>query len=200
MLTAEQLSKLLNRSLTDAETANFELYLKISVQRLEELLCMKVCKASDDRSYQSRYGYREVYVDPFRDIVSVTIDDEEVTEFTTKQNDNLNGTWYNIIEFDTKRTGEKIVVDAAWGFNQLPVDLQLLLARLFAQGSVEQTSDSQVKSKSIEDFSITFKDNATYDEFVLGNASIIDKYSQCNQSGIRHGAVRSYGLRPFYNY
>lgn len=203
MLTKAQLAALLNRSLSSAEDTNFDLYLKIATSRLEALLCMQVCSDGGERTYESRYGYRTVYVDPLTDVTTITIDGEEVSEddYTLKQNDSLNGSWYNAIEFDTKRTGENIVVDADWGFDSLPVDLQLLLARLFAQGSVEQVSDGQVKSKSIEDFSVTFKDSATYDEFVTSNSSVINKYNLCNQGVIRHGFIWGYDdLRPVRPY
>lgn len=203
MLSKAQLATLLNRSLSSAEDTNFDLYLKIATSRLEELLCMRVCSDGGERTYESRYGYRTVYVDPLTDVTSITIDGEDVSEddYTLKQNDSLNGSWYNAIEFDTKRTGENIVVDADWGFDSLPVDLQLLLARLFDQGSVEQTSDGQVKSKSIEDFSVTFKDSATYDEFVNSNSSVIKKYNLCNQGIIRHGSIWGYDdIRPVQSY
>lgn len=189
MLSKEQVAKLLNRSLTSSEDANFDTYLKIAVQRLEEMLCMTLCGDAAERTYQTREGYRTLYVDPFTDVTTVTVDGKEVTAFTKKQNDKFNGYWYNVIEFDSKQTGKNVVVDADWGFDKLPVDLQLLLARLFGQGSVEHTSDGQVKEKKIEDFSVTYKDGATFDEFVLANSSIIDKYSQCNVGTIRSGAV-----------
>jgi hypothetical protein len=192
MLKKEQLSKLLNRSLTSSEESNFDLYLKIATQRLEELLCIRLCGDDSERTYESRNGYRTVYVDPFTDINAVTIDDEEVTDYTMKQNDNLNGAWYNILEFDTKRRGEKITVDADWGFSPVPTDLQLLLAKLFDQGSVEQTVNTNVKSKKIEDFTVTFKDSATFDEFVTSNSAAIDKYSQCDQGIIRHGCISAF--------
>lgn len=202
MLTQEQLSKLLNRPLTTAETTNFSLYLKIATSRLEELLCMSICADDGERTYGTRLGYRTVYVDPFTDVNTVSIDGNETDDYTVKQNDKFNGSWYNIIEFDRKQSGENIVVDAEWGFDPCPVDLQLLLARLFAQGSVEQTSDSLVKTKKIEDFSVTFKDGATYDEFVLSNSATIDKYSQCNQGQILHGSVSwgYYDLRSVREY
>lgn len=196
MLTQEQVSKLLGRSLTTLETDNFTLYLKIATQKLEELLCMTLCGDSDERTYETRDGYRTLYVDPFTDVNSITIDGNETEDYTIKQNDKFNGSWYNVIEFDRKQTGKNVVVDADWGFDSLPSDLQLLLAKLFAQGSVEQTSDSQVKSKKIEDFTVTYKDGATYDEFVLSNASVIDKYAQCSQGYIRHGEVCD--VRPVY--
>ena len=193
MLKKETLVKLLNRPLTTAEDANYELYLKIAKQRLSELLCMNLSTTAGERTYESRTGYRTVYIDPFTDIISVKINGDEVDadDYTLKQNDNLNASWYNIIEFDRQRSGQKIVVDATWGFgSNCPLDLQLLLAKLFDQGSVEQIKD-EVKSKKIEDFTVTYNDSATYDDFVLANKAVIDKYSYCNQGFIRHGRVRS---------
>lgn len=201
MLTKVQTSKLLNRSLTTAEDVNYDLYINIAVQRMEELLCIDLCGDDGERTYETRLGYREVYVDPFTDITSVTINDDEVSadDYTIKQNDRFNGSWYNVIEFDRKRNIQKIVVDADWGFGSLPSDLQLLLAQLFNQNTLEQTADNNIKSKKIEDFTVTFKDNATYNEFVSANSSVISKYSQCNQSAIRHGAVCD-DIRPLYSY
>jgi hypothetical protein len=191
MLTAEQIAILLNRSLTTAETTNFSTYLKISTEKLEELLCMNLCKKTEERTFITRYGYRGVYTDPFRNINSITLDGNAVSEddYTVMQNDKYNGSWYNLILFDTAQRANKVVVDASWGFNSTPADLQLLLARLFAQNTTDQTTDNQVKSKKIEDFTVTYKDSPTYDEFVLSNSSTIDKYAQCNVSQIRHGAV-----------
>jgi hypothetical protein len=202
MLTEAQVAKLLGRSLTTLETDNFKTYLKIATERLEELLCMTLCGDSDERTYETRTGYRTLYVDPFTDVTSVTIDGNETTEFTVKQNDKFNGSWYNVIQFDRKQTGKNVVVDADWGFNPMPSDLQLLLAGLFNQNSVGQTTDGQVKSKSIEDFSVTYKDSATFYEFVESNASIVDKYSQCSQGYIRHGDVCRWSddVRPVYYY
>lgn len=197
MLNQAQIEKLLGRSLTANESSNFTLYLKIATQRLEELLCMNLKSDASERTYETRKGYRAVYVDPFTELNSVTIDDEVVDEddYTIKQNDNLNASWYNIIEFDTVRRGQKIVVDADWGFGSCPTDLQLVLAKLFDQGSVEQLTDNTVQSKKIEDFTVTYKDGATFDEWILANQSIVDKYSHCNQGYIRHGRIR-----PIYHY
>jgi hypothetical protein len=152
-----------------------------------------LCGEEEERIYESRIGYRTLYVDPFTDITSVSIDGNETTDYVVKQFDRRNGSWYNVIEFDRKQDGKDVTVDADWGFDKLPVDLQTLLAKLFAQGSVEQTTDNQVKSKKIEDFAVTYKDAATFDEFVLANRSTIDKYSNCQQGYIRHGRTCSSG-------
>lgn len=201
MLNQAQAAKLLNRSLTTAEASNFDLYLKIAMQRLEELLCIDLCGSAGERTYQTRTGYRTLYVDPFTDITSVSIDGNTTDEYIVKQNDKFNGSWYNIIEFDRRQLSDRVVVDADWGFGSTPLDLQLLLAQLFSQGSIEQTSDNNVKSKKIEDFTVTYKDSATYDEFINTNSAVITKYSQCNIGAIRHGAVHGYDyIRPVYDY
>jgi hypothetical protein len=190
LLSKEQVAKLLNRTLTAAEIENFELYLKNATERLQGLLCVTLCGDDSERTYGTRSGYRTVYIDPFTDLNSVTIDGEVVDadDYTIKQNDKFNGGWYNIIEFDTKRAGENITVDADWGFDCLPGDLQMFLAKLFDQGSVEQVADT-VKSKKIEDFTVTYNAHATFDELVLANSATVSKYSQCDQGSIRHGRV-----------
>lgn len=204
MLEKEQVSKLLGRSLTSLEEANFDTYIKIATERLEELLCFTLCGNCDDggeRTYEPRIGYRTLFIDPFREVVSVTIDDEEVStsKYIKKQNDKFNGSWYNSIEFTTPmKDCDRIVVDADWGFKVMPIDLQLLIARLFAQGSTEQRSDNQVKSKKIEDFTVTYKDGSTFDEFVAANQSTIDKYSLCNIGRISHGRIRRFRDERLY--
>lgn len=196
MLDATEMAKLLGRSLTAAETTNFDLYLNIATGHLEELTCQEMAKQAEDaeaedRTFGTREGYRTVYVDIFTEVESVTVDGEavDVDTFIKKQNDRFNGDWYNIVEFDRRQRGKNIVVNAKWGFTAVPADLQMLLALLFAQVTIDQKTDNQVKSKKIEDFTVTYKDNASYQELVNANSSVIDKYSQCNQGAIRHGRI-----------
>lgn len=190
MIEQADMAKLLGRSLTATETDNYELYLNIATDRLEQLLCISLLYADEERTFESRLDYRTVYVDPFHEITSVSIDGETVDEddYVIKQNNRFSGDWYNIIEFAKKRRGENIVVDANWGFATVPYDLQSLLAKLFAQVGVEQKSDNSVKSKKIEDFTVTYKDGDTYSELVADNQATISKYAQCEKA-IRHGAV-----------
>lgn len=198
MLDKEQMAALLGRSLTTVEDTNFDKYLDIATEHLEELLCCEIAKVAEDaepseRTFGTRDGYRTVWVDPFSSLTSVKINGEVVdtNAYAKKQNDNLNGSWFNIIEFSRRRCGENITVEAVWGFATVPADLEMLLAQLFNQVSVDQKSDGQVKSKKIEDFSVTYKDSATLQDVLSGNAATIQKYSQCNQGAIRHGRVHS---------
>ena len=198
MLDEAQMAALLGRSLTATETANFEKYLNIATEHLEELTCSEIAKVAEDaepseRTFGTRDGYRTVWVDPFSSLTSVTINGNavDVNDYTKKQNDSFNGSWYNIIEFSRRRCGELIVVNAVWGFATVPADLEMLLAQLFNQVSVDQKTDGQVKSKKIEDFSVTYKDSVTLQDVLSGNAATILKYSQCNQGVIRHGRVHA---------
>lgn len=119
IITQEQVSALLGRSLTTVEVANFNLYLKIAVERLEDLLCLTLT-------------------------------------------------------------------------SPLPEGLQLLLARCFATIVLEQhqTASNGVKSKKVEDFSITYDENAMepMEAFVEQNKNALEQYSEC-QAMIRQGKV-----------
>jgi len=192
MITKEQVAKLLGRSLTSVEEANFDLYIKIVTERLEDLLCFSLCSNSEEHTYESRDGYRTLYVAPFRGIISISVNDSviESSEYTVKQNGKSNRSWYNSIEFKSVMDGEyDIVVDADWGFGKLPVDLQLLIARFFAQGSLDNPSNADIKSKKIEDFTVTFKDGSTFDDFLSTNQSILNKYSICDMGAVTHGRL-----------
>lgn len=76
--------------------------------------------------------------------------------------------------------------------SDMPVDLQLLVARCFGILLTEQRAMGNygVTTKKVEDFSISFDnenaDNSPMVAFVRQNASILDKYGKC-QSPFRSG-------------
>lgn len=187
MLTKEQISKLLNRSLTLAETNNFSLYIKIATEQLASLICMDLTSDSGTRAYSVRSGYRTIFTSPFTGTPTVTVDGSSAGEYSVRQFDNLNGTWYNSIVFKKHldRTAEQVEVTADWGFDCLPVDLQSLLAELF--DDVTNHIDMRVKSKQIEDFSVTYNDMSNFDAIKTKHSTVISKYSVCNGL-VRHGA------------
>lgn len=77
--------------------------------------------------------------------------------------------------------------------SELPIDLELLVARCFGVMSVEQVSDGEnVSNKKVEDFSISYDTNSKetpMSKFVRQNVSIIAKYSEC-QGKIQSGDLR----------
>lgn len=74
----------------------------------------------------------------------------------------------------------------------IPVDLQLLIARCFATVIMEQKDSANhgITNKKVEDFSISFDVDPTSPmvAFVRQNVATIDKYGQC-QGPIRSGKV-----------
>lgn len=117
IIPQEEMAALLGRTLSTIEATNYNLYLKIAILRLEDLLCITITK-------------------------------------------------------------------------NLPVDLQLLLARCFGTIASEQsaTAGLGITNKKVEDFSISFDANAETPmaAFVSQNSALIAKYSEC-QAPIRAG-------------
>ena len=80
--------------------------------------------------------------------------------------------------------------------------LELLLARCFATigQEQEQVKRSGIKSKKIEDYSVSYDESVTspMEAFVKQNDAALEKYSEC-QAGIRHGKVcYGNGVRSIY--
>lgn len=80
--------------------------------------------------------------------------------------------------------------------------LELLLARCFATivQEQEQTKANGIKSKKIEDYSISYDENAMspMEAFVKQNDAALKKYSEC-QANIRHGKVcHGNGIRSIF--
>lgn len=184
------LEALLGRSLTSVESQNRELYLKIAKQNLEQLICSKLDRDSEARVYDVREGYSSVFVDIFVDVSEVKLDGEVVTNYTKRQFNRRDGSWYNSLVFDCRfKEGEdEVEVTADWGFDCLPKDLQLVQAGLFNVIGQKQQLNPGVASKRVEDFQITFNAAVDLDEaFYTTYGSTIDKYSICGISNIQHG-------------
>lgn len=195
-MKAEQISVLLGRPLTSPETSNFDTYLKIANQTLEQLLCTSVCDQDDPKIYDSRVGYSTVFTDIFTDIDEVKVDGEvvEAEDYSKRQWDRRNGRWFNSIVFEDRfRYPQEIEVSATWGFVTMPSDLQVVVARLFDLVTKKNKFDPRVSSKRIEDYSVSFKETELDNEFYKQHALVLSKYAQCDIPYIRHGKI--YDLR-----
>lgn len=198
-MTKEELSALLGRPLTSNEDTNFTLYLDIAEMALEELLCTTLEPVTETRVFDTREGYSTAFVDIFNDISEVKINDVviDTDDYSIRQWNKRSGSWYNSIVFDHKLCNGEIEVTADWGFlagsgddSDLPVDLQSVLAGLFAQITRKNKFDGSVQSKQVEDFRITFNTDADLDdEFYNTYRKTIDKYSLCNIGNLQHGRV-----------
>lgn len=196
-MNTSTLEALLGRPLTPIESTNKDLFLKIARERLEDLTCLNLTEATEDRTFGVRSGYTTVFTDPFTQINSVKINGNEFTDYTPMQWNRRNADWYNSIVLDTN--ADEVVINADWGL--CSPELQLLMARLF--GLLRKENSGNVKSKSVEDFSITLNDNPAYTQFLLDNQPIINKYSLCGIGNVQHGEqlgdyyYESYRSRPY---
>jgi len=196
-MTQAQLEALLGRTLTAREVANLDLYLDIAMENLEELLCMPLEEQNnsgdepefEERAYTTRIGYRTLFMDMFTEVESVTVDGNETTAYTPYFWNTPNKGFFNSLVFDEPFNREvTVVVNAAWGFLELPDDIQLLLAQLFAITSKKYSTGS-VKSKRVRNFQVTFGDATDEQVFADTNALTIRKYSLCNVGYVLHGDV-----------
>lgn len=184
-MNQSKVSALLGRPLTSIESTNFNLYLSIAMQRLEELTCLNLEKKTEARTYDIRQEFKTVFTDLFTTVTEVKVDGNVITDYHPRQWDRRNGSWYNSIVLETR--GDVVEVTADWGI--CSPDLQLLLANLFALVGEMNVSNGNVKSKRVEDFQITFNDNTVYDQFVMDNQATISKYSICNVGDVINGDV-----------
>ena len=187
MLDQTQLESLLNRSLTSAESTNLDLYLNIAINKLETLICTKLCTNPTTRLYKSRKGYGTVFTDVFTDIDELKIDGIVSTNYNKMWFDNLNASVFNSVVFDNPLQGQTIEITGVFGYDTLPNDLALVLAKLFDLNTKSQTFNGRVQSKQVEDFRITYKDITLDEQFYEDYGTILSKYSQCNVGYILHG-------------
>jgi len=175
-----KLVALLGRPLTSYEDTNFAVYLKIAQERLEDLTCLNLTEATEDRTFSLREGYQTVFTDLCTEVNSVTLNGStlESTEYTPMQWNRRSADWYNSIVLENCTSEDTIVINADWGV--CSPTLQLLLAQLFGLVSAMNNSNGNVTEKKVEDFSIKFNGNSVYQQFMIDNESLLNKYSICN--------------------
>lgn len=187
-MNQSQLEKLLGRPLTPIEDTNYSTYLKIAQERLEDLTCLNLNSEPSERTYDVREGYTTVFTDLFTSIESVEVNGQPFTEYTPMQWDRRNASWYNSIVLDA--CSDEVTITADWGI--CSPELQLLTARLFGLLNAEKSGNGNIKSKRVNDFQITFNDNSVYQQFLIDNQALINKYSLCNIGNIQHGSTRRF--------
>lgn len=194
-----QLEAFLGRPLTPTEVSNLTLYLKLAKSSLEEMLCTTLCDVDDPKFYDARDGYRTLFTDIFTDIEEVKVDGEVIdpSEYSPRQWNKRNGSWFNSIVFNNpfKSCDKEVEVSATWGFTSMPADLLLMQARLFDLLTKQNKLDREINSKKVEDFTVTFNHSSItmsdtlMQSFQKDNASTVAKYSMCDIGDIKHGEV-----------
>jgi hypothetical protein len=188
----EQMSALLGRPLTPVEDANYKTYLKIARESLDSLLCMRLCDDEETKYYDVREGYSTVFTDVFTEVEEVKLDGKVVSSdnYSVRQWDRRNGSWYNAIVFDCRfsERDKEVEVTADWGFYSMPADLQAVLAGLFSQVTKKNTYDGTIASKQVEDYRISFRADADLDtDFMQKYGDTLAKYSICKVGYVKHG-------------
>lgn len=189
-ITTEQISSLLGRELTSNESANFEQNLEIVENKLKQVLCLNLSCGNYTRQFRTRDGFRTLYVDPFTSIKEVKVDGVVTDDYVTTFNGEFNSCFYDGIEFDEVMKDDKIVtVKANWGIQKYPYDLLNFIARLFAivSDTDSQTiaDNSNIKTKSIDGFSVTYKGESRLATFYQEQADVISKYGHCSLACIK---------------
>lgn len=172
MIDQVKLEKLLGRSLTDSEINDFEMFLEVSLLKLEQLVGSPLKPVSEKRLFSARSGYRAVGVDIFRTFKSIKrCDTDELIKAVPSYNGILSNGWFNQIALNQRITTcdnypVTLEIDADWGFDELPSDLALVLAMIFdmVANSSRELAESKVESKRVEDFSVTFVHDKTVDQ------------------------------------
>lgn len=200
-MTQSQLEALLGRPLTPTEVTNLTLYLDIANEALETLICTPITNVTGTRTFDTREGYSTVFLDIIRSVSEVKVDGNVTTDYSLRQWDKRNGSWYNSLVFDKRfRKVQEVEVTGAWGFDPVPNDLRSVIAHLFAQVSAKNTFDGTIASKQVEDFRISYHANVTQDDdFTNKYGSIISKYSMCDIPYVKHGDTGNCAsCRPTY--
>lgn len=189
-MTKEQIALLLGRPLTTLEDANFDTFLEIAMERLSTLTCISLLVQQGDRIFTTRDGYKTAYLDIFTAITKVEVDGKEIpsTKYSLRQWDKTYGTWFNSVVLDDDPKGKEIKVTGSWGTASIPGDLQLLISKLF--DGVTKKDNGNVRSKKIEDFSISYTDESALDAFHKDNRGVINKYSLCDVIDVTSGKVK----------
>lgn len=195
-MTKPELEALLGRPLTTVEDTNFDLYIDIAEKSLEDLICTFIEPVQETRVFDTREGYSTAFVDIFNNVTEVKLNGNITTDYTVRQWDKRNGSWFNSFVFDRKfRKDGEIEVTATWGFlessgddSDLPVDLQMVLAGLFDLITKKNKYDGTISSKQVEDFRISFNTEVDLDDaFYNKYSKTLSRYSICNIGNIKHG-------------
>ena len=202
LVTKEDIEGVLLRPLSDTENTYFERLLQQVTETLEALLDVKMQgEANTSRRYEATCGSRFLIVDPFTSLLPevTTESGKPLVVKCVSQFDELNASWFNIIEMAEPLETERYVVKAAWGYGEsLPYGLKILIARLFDTLSIANQGSfyNNVKSETVLSHSVMYDNTKqVIDQFAEANVDLLAKFvrpaSSCVVSGDTFGAPLS---------
>lgn len=194
LVTKEDIEGVLLRPLSDTENKYFEQLLQQATETLETLLDVKMQgEANTPRQYETTCGSRFLVVDPFTSLLPevTTESGRPLVVKSVSQGDELNVSWFNVIEMVDQLEAGRHVVKAAWGYGEpLPYRLKILIARLFDTLSIANQGSfyNNVKSETVLSHSVTYDNTKqVIDQFAEANVDLLAKFvrpvSSCVVSG-----------------
>lgn len=202
LVTKEDIEGVLLRPLSDTENKYFEQLLQQVTETLETLLDVKMQgEANTPRRYEAACGSRSLIVDPFTSLLPevTTESGKPLVVKCVSQFDELNASWFNIIEMAEPLEARRYVVKAVWGYGEpLPYGLKILIARLFDTLSIANQGSfyNNVKSETVLSHSVTYDNTKqVIDQFAEANVDLLAKFVRpvetCVVSGDIFGAPLS---------
>lgn len=202
LVTKEDIEGVLLRPLSDTETEYFERLLQQVTETLETLLDVKMQgEANTPRRYEATCDSRFLVVDPFTSLLPeiTTESGKPLVVKCVSQSDELNTSWFNIIEMAELLEAGRYVVKAVWGYGEpLPYGLKILIARLFDTLSIANQGSfyNNVKSETVLSHSVTYDNTKqVIDQFAEANVDLLAKFVRpaevCVVSGDIFGAPLS---------
>lgn len=202
LVTKEDIEGVLLRPLSDTENTYFEQLLQQVTETLETLLDVKMQgETNAPRRYETTCGSRFLIVDPFTSLLPevTTESGRPLAVKSVSQGDELNVSWFNVIEMVDPLDIGRCIVKAAWGYGTpFPYGLRILIARLFDTLSIANQGSfyNNVKSETVLSHSVTYDNTKqVIDQFAEANVDLLAKFvrpvSSCVVSGDTFGAPLS---------
>lgn len=202
LVTKEDIEGVLLRPLSDTENKYFEQLLQQVTETLGALLDVKMQgEANTPRRYETTCGSRFLIVDPFTSLLPevTTESGMPLVVKSVSQGDELNASWFNIIEMVDPLSADYYTVKAVWGYGTpLPYGLKILIARLFDTLSIANQGSfyNNVKSETVLSHSVTYDNTKqVIDQFAEANVDLLAKFVRpaevCVVSGDIFGAPLS---------
>lgn len=208
LVTKEDIEGVLLRPLSDTENKYFERLLQQVTETLETLLDVKMQgEANTPRRYETTCDSRFLVVDPFTSLLpEVTAESgKPLVVKCVSQFDELNASWFNIIEMAEPLEAGRYAVKAAWGYGEpLPYGLKILIARLFDTLSIANQGSfyNNVKSETVLSHSVTYDNTKqVIDQFAEANVDLLAKFvkpiSSCVVSGYTDTPLSQRGVHRY---
>lgn len=194
LVTKEDIEGVLLRPLSDTENKYFERLLQQVTETLETLLDVKMQgKANTPRRYETTCDSRFLVVDPFTSLLPevTTESGKPLVVKCVSQFDELNASWFNVIEMVDPLEAGRYVVKAVWGYGEpLPYGLKILIARLFDTLSIANQGSfyNNVKSETVLSHSVTYDNTKqVIDQFAEANVDLLAKFVKPSSSCVVSG-------------